>query len=105
MQRIYMLILIAGLSVSSVLARQKWPADSAILKVRQKQELQALNLKQKYARSSLRDADLPRSVRNQLKHEMKREQRRLHQRQKDERQTLKDRELLLRLDMKQLETE
>jgi len=69
-----------------------------MLKVRQKTERRALKLKQKYARESLQNSRLPKAVRIQLRHELKREQKRLLQRQKDERQTLKDRERLLKLE-------
>jgi hypothetical protein len=104
-QKTVLLILIAGLSASSGLAHRKWPTESAILKVRQKEELQSLRLKQKYAKSSLEDSNLPKAVRLQLKHEMKRERRKLLQRQKDEREALRDRERLLKLEMKQLQSE
>jgi len=105
MQRIYMLMLITGLAVGSALAQQAGPSSLRVLKMRQKQELQVLKLKQQYVKSSLQESSLPKAVRIQLKHELKREQRKLRQRQKDERQTLKDRERLLKLEMKQLGSE
>jgi hypothetical protein len=100
---VYIVMMIAGLSASSLLAQQQWPSESATLRARQKQERQTLKLKQKYARESLENSHLPKAVRTQLKHELKQEQRKLRQRQKDERQTLKDRERLLNLETKQLE--
>lgn len=105
MQRLYTLILIMGLSVVPSLARQQRLVGPATLKARQKEERQALKLKQKYANDSLRNSSLPKAVRVQLKHELKREQLKLRQRQKDERQTLKDRERLLKLEMKQLQSQ
>jgi len=105
MQRIYMLMLITGLAVGSAVAQQAGPSGLRVLKMRQKQELQVLKLKQQYVKSSLQESSLPKAVRIQLKHELKREQRKLRQRQKDERQTLKDRERLLKLEMKQLGSE
>jgi hypothetical protein len=105
MRRVCLMMLIASLSVSLALARQKWSVDSTNLKMRQKEELRALKMKQKYARSSLEDSNLPKAVRIQLMHELKREQRKLRQRQKDERQALKDRERLLKLEMEQFEKE
>jgi hypothetical protein len=100
-----MLLLVASLSGGPLLGRQRWPSDTAMLKARQKEELQALKLKQKYARESLQGSGLPKAVRTQPKHELKKEQRKLLQRQKDERQTLKDREKLLNLELKQLGSE
>lgn len=105
MRKFYLLILIAGFSAGPSLARQQLPSDSAMLKARQKQELQALRLKQKYARESFQDSRLPRAVRTQLKHQLKRERRKLRQRQKDERETLKDREKLLNLELRELKSE
>lgn len=105
MQRRYTLILIIGLAVVPSFARQQRLVGPATLKVRQKEERHALKLKQKYARDSLQNASLPKAVRVQLKHELKREQLELRQRQKDERQTLKDRERLLKLEMKQLQSQ
>ena len=100
-----MLMLIAGLAAGSAFAQQALPSGLRVLKSRQKQELQVLKLKQKYARSSLQEGSLPKAVRLQLKHELKREQRQLRQRQKDERQAMKDRDRLLKLQMNQLGSE
>lgn len=105
MQRIYMLMLMAGLSAGPALARQGFPSEAATMKVRQKEELQAFKMKQKYAKDSLKNSDLPKAVRTQLKHELTREQRKLRQAQKDERQSLKDRERLLNLEMKEFDSD
>jgi hypothetical protein len=105
MQRLYTLILVLGLSAVPSLARQQGLVGPAKLKVRQKEERQALKLKQKYAKDSLRNSSLPKAVRIQLKHELMREQLKLRQRQRDERQTLKDRERLLKLEMKELQSQ
>jgi hypothetical protein len=105
MKRFYILVMVAGLSVVSLFAQQRWLTKSTTLKARQKQERQALKVKQKYARETLANSGLPKAVRTQLKHELKREQKKLRRRQKDERQTLKDRERLLRLETKLLESE
>ena len=104
MRGLYILMLIVGLAAGPLLAQQ-WPTETATLKARQKQERQALKLKQKYARESLRNSGLPKAVRAQLRHELKREQKKLRQRQKDERQTLKDRERLLNLETKLLDSQ
>lgn len=90
---------------SPVFARQQWTSPEARLKARQKQESQVLKLKEAYMKSSIKNGDLPKAVRTQLKHELKREQRRLRQKQKDERQALKDRERLLKLERKELESQ
>jgi hypothetical protein len=105
MRKVYILMLAAGLSVGPVLARPQRPSESATLKARQEEELQALKLKQKYARAALGNSGLPKAVRVQLKHELKREERKLRQKQKDERQSLKDRERLLNLEIKELGSE
>lgn len=99
------MLLIAGLSAVPLIARQSWAPDAALLKLRQKQQLQALKLKQRYAWESLKDSRLPKAVRTQLKHQLNQERRKLRQRQKEERQSMKDRERLFNLEMKQLESE
>ena len=101
-QRASILILVAVFLAGPAFARQQWASEKTLLEARQKQELQALKLKQKYARESLQNSSLPKAVRTQLKHELKQEQRKLLQKQKDERQTLKDRQKLLDLELKEL---
>jgi hypothetical protein len=105
MQKLCMLILIAMSCVGQAYGRQHWLSKKVTLKERQKEELQALKLKEKYARESLANSGLPGAVRTQLKHELKREQKTLYRRQKDERQVLKDRERLLKIETKLLESE
>ena len=100
--RVCTLILVAGLLAAPAFARQQWASEKTLLDARQKQELQALKLKQKYAKESLQNSSLPKAIRTQLKHELKQEQRKLRQKQKDERQTLRDRQKLLDLEMKEL---
>lgn len=105
MGRLCLLLLIACLFAGPLVGRQRWAPDSAMLRVRQKQQMQALKLKQKYARESLKNSRLPKAVRTQLRHQLEQERRKLCQRQKEERQSLKDRERLLNLEMKQFEAE
>lgn len=105
MKRVSTLILIGGLLVWPLFAGQQAPSEAGALKARQKQELQVLELKKQYAHSAIRDSQVPKAVRIQMKHELQREQRKLRERQKDERQTLKDSERLLRLERKQLGSE
>jgi len=104
-RKVYMLMLITGLAAGSTFAQQKRLSGLRVLKLHQKQELRVLKLKQKYARGSFQESSLPKAVRTQLKHELKREERKLRQRQKDERQTLKDRERVLKLGASQLGSE
>jgi hypothetical protein len=105
MRKIYIMMIVGGLSAGSLLAQQRRPNESTTLKDRQEKERQALKLKQKYARESLQNSGLPKAVRTQLKHELKREQRKLRRRQKGERQTLRDRERLIKLETKLLKSE
>jgi hypothetical protein len=94
MQRIAILVLITGLSVSPSLAAQGYSTQMQILKSSQKQALKALKLKQKYAQETLRNPGVPTEVRQQLKHQLKSEERKLRVQQKDDRQELKDRQRL-----------
>jgi hypothetical protein len=105
LRRLILLLLIAGISVAPLIARQSWAPDAAMLKVRQEKQLQALKLKQTYAWESLKNSRLPKAVRTQLKHQLKQERMKLRLQQKEERQSLKDREKLLNLEMKQLDSE
>lgn len=105
MQKFFMTILAVALLAGPAFARQQWTSPAARLKARQKLEAHALKLKQAYMKSSIRNSNLPKAVRIQLKHELKREQRRLRQKQKDERQALKDQERLFKLEMKELESQ
>ncbi len=102
MQRACILILVVGFLAGPAFAGQQWLSEKTLLEARQKQELQALKLKQKLAKESLKNSSLPKAMRTQLKHELKQEQRTLCQKQKDERQTLKDRQKLLDLELKEL---
>ncbi len=96
MLRLAVLILIAGLAVSPLLGAQGFSGQMRILEGQQKQALQALKLKQKYARESMKNRGVPAAVRQQLKHQLKNEERRLREQQKEERQELKDRQRLLK---------
>jgi hypothetical protein len=61
------------------------------LKQRQKAERKAMKLKKQYMKQSMRSQNLPKAIRDQMKHQLQREQRALRQKQKDEMQDLKDR--------------
>lgn len=97
MQKILTFLLAAGLLASPTLAARNYSAPMQILKGRQKQALKALKLKQKFAKESLKNGQVPEAVRRQLKHQLKREERKLRQQQRDERQEMKDRQQVLKL--------
>jgi len=75
----------AGQNSSAVLSEKK------MLKVRQKQEWTALKRQQKYQKHSMKGQPLSKATRLQMKHDMQREKRALQEKQKNERQELKDR--------------
>jgi len=60
------------------------------VKVRQKLERNALKVKHRMVKESLRGQGITRGQRLRMKHRMERERRELRQRQKDELQNLKD---------------
>ena len=76
--------------------------EMAQLLQRQKGEMKALKLKEKYQKESLKGQTVPKAVRDQMKHQMDREKRALRDRQKDERQDMKDRERMMKESMKLL---
>ncbi len=86
------LVLISATGVSA--GAQVLDARSARqeIKVRQKEERQALKLKEHYTLRMLKDQSLPKAERVRAKHEMQKERRDLILRQKDELQALRDRE-------------
>ncbi|HZT71755.1 MAG TPA: hypothetical protein VFC10_18650 [Terriglobia bacterium] len=104
-KRVMMLPMICCLYSCLLLAGQQAQPESAVLKARHQQEVEAFKLKKRYAKSALENSMVPKAVRIQMKHELQMEQRKLRERQKDERQTLKDRERLLKLERKELESE
>jgi len=70
--------------------------EKQFLKARQKQERKALKLKEHYEKQAYRSNQVPRSLRIQRKHEMQREERAMRDRQKDEREDMKDRRRLVK---------
>ncbi len=75
------------------------------IKAHQKEERKGLKLQQKYRKQSLKGRPLPKSVRAQMKHEMRRDARALREKQKNERQDLKDRQRLMKESEKQTRTQ
>lgn len=91
---LFMLVLAVGLS--SWLVAQDFSLETKQVKGRQKEEKKALKLKHKFSKQTMGSRDLPKSVRAQMKHQQQREGRELREKQKDERQDLKDRQRMLK---------
>ncbi len=71
-------------------------AEQKQLKLRQKQERKSQRLQHTYRKRSFNGQPVIKSVRVQAKHERQKEDRALRERQKNERQDLKDRQRLAR---------
>jgi TolA-binding protein len=98
MRKVFVVLFTLGLAVglSSWLVAQDFHLETKQVKNRQKEEKKALKLKHKFAKQTMGGRDLPKSVRAQMKHQQQREGRELHEKQKDERQDLKDRQRMLK---------
>jgi hypothetical protein len=86
-------LLVPGASVCS--ARSK-NVEMLHLKLQQKEESRALKLREHYMKQAWKNGHVSKAVREQQKHELQREKRKLRNRQKDERQELKDRLRIVR---------
>lgn len=105
MRIVFCLIMLVGFLAfpAAVLrAAPRGNPEVQMLKRRQKEERKALKLKKHYMKQSLRSGSLPSGVREQMKHQMQREQRELREKQKDELQDLKDRIRISKESQKQL---
>ncbi len=102
MRNFLMLLTITGLWAAGAMASPSKHTETALLKRAQKQEIKRFKLKEKYEKQMLKNQQLPKAVRIQMKHRLQREDRRLKNRQKDERQKLKDQQRILREGYKQL---
>lgn len=94
MRRILSIIMLAGFLVfpAAVLsAAPRGNPEVQMLKQRQKEERKAMKLKKQYTKRSMRSQNLPKAIRDQMKHQLQREQRALREKQKNEMQDLKDR--------------
>src|SRR5947209_11339798 len=90
----YLLVLafssLLPLALSTSLGPRAWAqqvslkGEKQLLKTREKQERNDLKLQHKYRKQSLKRQDVPRAVKIQMKHQMKREERELSERQKNE---------------------
>ena len=105
MRKVFCFIMLVGFlafPAGTLRAAPRGNPEVQMLKRRQKEERKALKLKKHYAKQSLRSRNLPRGVREQMKHQMQREQRELREKQKDELQDLKDRIRISKDSQKQL---
>jgi TolA-binding protein len=98
MRKLFLVLVTLAMAVglSSWLVAQDFSLETKQVKGRQKEEKKALKLKHKFAKQSMGSRDLPKSVRAQMKHQQQREGRELREKQKDERQDLKDRQRMLK---------
>ena len=80
----------------SWLVGQDFKAENGQVKERQKAERQALKLKHKFTKESMKPQEIPKSQRQMMKHQMEREQRELRERHRNELQDLKDRQKALK---------
>ncbi|MBI4164776.1 MAG: hypothetical protein HY508_03460 [Acidobacteria bacterium] len=84
------------LILACALLGQDFKFESNQIKERQKAEMKALKLKHKYAQDSLKGQTIPKSMRIQMQNEMKREERTLRQKHRDELETLQDRQRVMK---------
>jgi hypothetical protein len=77
------------------LPAQDFKFETQQIKDRQKSEMKALQLKHKFSKESMKGQDIPKSLRVQMQHEMKREEQTLRQKHQHELQELKDRQRVL----------
>jgi len=83
-------------SSTALKASTQQPSEKQILKARQKQERQAQKLQKRYAVQAYKNPQVSKAMRDQKKHELQREKRALRDKQKDERQDMKDRQKMLK---------
>jgi hypothetical protein len=105
--RNFLAILIAGcvlsLSVARIVTAQQYDLkeEKKQLKARQKQENNALRLQEKYQKQAWKGQPVPKALREQTMHQMKRQKRDLRRKHKDELQDLSDRQKLIKSNEKQ----
>jgi hypothetical protein len=87
-----------GISLASVVRAQDfdWRGQRKQLKAQQKVERIALKRQQQSAMRSWKTFAVSKAARTQAKHQMQRDRRNLHQRQKDALQDLKDRQRIFK---------
>lgn len=102
MRRILIGMAMAGFMLAALCFGQEALTPMQMLKQRQKQDMKQLSLKEKLEKQMMKNPEMPKALRIQMKHQMDREKRDLKQRQKDERQKLKDRLQILKEGMKEI---
>lgn len=95
-------LFVATILVICGLFAQDFKLETQGVKERQKQELKTLKLQHKYQKQSMKDQDIPKSLRTQMKHKMQREEQELRQRHKHELQELKDQQRVIKEAQSQL---
>ena len=89
-------VVVLTLILACALLGQDFKFESNQIKDRQKAEMKALKLKHKFAQESMKGQPIPKSMRIQMQHEMKREEKALRQKHEDELETLRDRQRVLK---------
>jgi hypothetical protein len=93
---------VAGILLGTLCFGQQALTPMQMLKRQQKNETKELKLREKYEKQMMRNPEMSKVLRTQMKHQLEREKRDLKQRQKDQRQKLKDREQILKEGMKDI---
>jgi hypothetical protein len=83
-------------SSTALKASTQVPSEKQVLKARQKQERNAQKLQKRYAMQAYKNPQVSKAMRDQKKHELQRDKRALRDKQKDERQSLKDQQKVLK---------
>jgi gas vesicle protein len=96
MRRILMGLAMAGILAGTLSFAQEARTPKQMLKDRQKQENKILQQKVKNEKQMMKNGDISKALRTQMKHELAREKRQLKEKQKDERQELKDRQRIMK---------
>ena len=94
-------LMLAGVSIlilssARLNLAQREPSEGQLLKSRQKQERATFKLREQNQKQSFRGQAVPDSVRTESKHELQRDKRALHEKQRNERQELRDRQKMAR---------
>jgi len=77
-------------------SRYDFKPERKALKTRQRQEWKTLKLQQKNQKRSWKGMRMSKAARSQMKHQMARDMRAVRERQRNERQELKDRQRLMK---------
>lgn len=83
-------VFLIGSASTRLTAAQQQNSEVQIIRARQKQERQALKLKERYSKASFKGQHVPKGIRDQRKHEMQQQRRELRDKQKAELQQARD---------------